>query len=233
MCGPGRRSTFLVALSFYCLLSVAGIAADVQVNAPDHNFSDQGKFTSQSETSVAVAGSLVVVGYNSTKQVAIHRARSGPATNYNSISGYAFSTDGGANFTDGGLVPANGNRLKGDPALAFGPDSTTLYYASIGKEMRDDNSRIFVSPSTSLGPRNIRNSCPNFRPQRKPNRARQGVDRGGYDRGVIPRPCLRCMVGVSCGDSAPNGPSRIMFAASSSTSPLAFSLELTFRRSLK
>ena len=66
----GRRSTFLVALSFYCSLSVAGIAADVQVNTPDHNVSDQGNFTSESEPSVAVAGSLVVVGYNSTKQAA-------------------------------------------------------------------------------------------------------------------------------------------------------------------
>ena len=36
-----RRSAFLVALSFYCLLSVAGIAADVQVNAQDHNVPDQ------------------------------------------------------------------------------------------------------------------------------------------------------------------------------------------------
>jgi len=66
-----RRSTFLVALSFYCLLSVAGLAADVQVNSPDHNVPNQGNFTTQSETNVAVAGSLVVVGYNSSKQVGL------------------------------------------------------------------------------------------------------------------------------------------------------------------
>ena len=64
----GRRSTILIALSFYCSLSVAGIAADVQVNAADNNLPDQGNYTTQSETSVAVAGPLVVVGYNSTKQ---------------------------------------------------------------------------------------------------------------------------------------------------------------------
>ena len=66
-----RKSTFLVALSFYCLLSVAGIAADVQVNSPDHNVPNQGNFTTQNEPSVAVAGSLVVVGYNSTKPVGL------------------------------------------------------------------------------------------------------------------------------------------------------------------
>src|SRR5260370_39415948 len=62
-----RRRTFLVALSFYCSLSVAGIAADVQVNAPDNNLPDQGNYTTQSETSVAVAGPPVVVGHKSAK----------------------------------------------------------------------------------------------------------------------------------------------------------------------
>ena len=103
----GRRSTIFVALSFYCWLSVAGIAADVQVNASD-NFSDQGNCTSQSEPSVAVAGSLVVVGYNSTKQAANPPCQIGcPDLNpnhYTSINGYAFSTNGGADFTDGDVV---------------------------------------------------------------------------------------------------------------------------------
>src|SRR5215470_17182510 len=97
---PHRSSTFLVALSFYCLLSAAGIAADVQVNAQDHNLSDQGNFTSESETHVAVAGQLVVVGYNSTKQ-----GREKGAADWDSINGYAFSTDGGTTFTEGGLLP--------------------------------------------------------------------------------------------------------------------------------
>src|SRR2546430_13699926 len=87
------RSAFLVALSFYCLLSVAGIAADVQVNSPDHNVPNQGNFTTQSETNVAVAGSLVVVGYNSSKQVGLLGSGA-----WNSVSGYAYSTDGGLTF---------------------------------------------------------------------------------------------------------------------------------------
>src|SRR5437762_5697813 len=91
----GHRGAFLIALSFHCSLSVAGMAADVQVNARDHDVSNQGNFTTESETSVAVAGSLVVVGYNSTKQ----GAQLGSA-GWNSMSGHAFSTDGGAIFAD-------------------------------------------------------------------------------------------------------------------------------------
>ena len=214
----GRRSTFLIALSFYCSLSVAGIAADVQVNAPDHNLSDQGDSTTQSETSVAVAGSLVVVGYNSTKQ----GAQLGSAA-WNSISGYAVSTDGGATFTDGGLVPANGYRLKGDPALAFGPNGTTLYYASIGNENDTAlTSRIFVSPSTSLSPVTFGAPFPisGLTIGSAQDKEMIAVDTTG---GTFRRPCLRCLVGVSFRRSVPNGPSQILFAASSSTTPLAFS----------
>src|SRR6266571_8843990 len=90
------RSAFLVALSFYCLLSVAGIAADVQVNSLDHNVPDQDNYTTENEPTLVVAGSLVVVGYNSTK----------PVGNRFQVSQYAFSTNGGANFTGGGFVPA-------------------------------------------------------------------------------------------------------------------------------
>src|SRR5262249_14295039 len=86
-----RNGTFLVTLSFYCLLSVAGIAADVQVNSQDHNAPDLDNTTTENEPTLAVAGSLVVVGYNSTK----------PVANQFRVSQYAFSTNGGATFTDG------------------------------------------------------------------------------------------------------------------------------------
>src|SRR2546429_9496199 len=95
-CLVDRKSTFLLAWSFYCLISVASIAADVQVNSPDHNVPDQGNFTTQNEPSLAVAGSLVVVGYNSTKQKG------------SNLNAYAYSRDGGGTFTDRGFLPANG-----------------------------------------------------------------------------------------------------------------------------
>jgi hypothetical protein len=207
-----RRSTFLVAVSFYCLLSVAGIAADVQVNSPDHNLSNQGNWTTQSETSVAVSGSLVVVGYNSTEQVANGTFR------WNSLAGYSYSTDGGLTFTGGGFVSANNKQLEGDPALAFGPNGTTLYYASMGRE--SGHHRIFVSPSTSLSPVTFGTPV-----------AISGFTTGLQDKEFVAvdttESSFRGRVYVAWtefrdGDS-PNGRSQILFAASSSTTSLAFS----------
>jgi hypothetical protein len=218
----GRKSTFLVALSFYCSLSVAGMAADVQVNAPDHDVSDQSNFTSESEPSVAVAGSLVVVGYNSTKQAA-HVPDHNP-NHYTSISGYAFSTNGGATFTDGDVVlPPNGYKLTGDPALAFSPDNTTLYYASMGEDNAGQNSRIFVSPSTSLSPVKFGAPVPIFGLSSEP-RPYQDKELIAVDTTQGP---FRGRVYVAWTEfadrnAAPNGISRILFAASSPTGSLAF-----------
>ena len=149
-------------------------------------------------------------------------ARSDSKASWNSISGYAFSTDGGANFTDGGFVPASGYRLKGDPALAFGPNGTTLYYASIGNGKNDAalTSRIFVSPSTSLSPVTFGAPVPfpASRTAHVQDKEMIAVDTTGGTFGG------RVYVAWSefpSGDP-PNGPSRILFAASSSTTPLAF-----------
>ena len=210
-----RRSTFtfLVAVSFYCLLSVTGIAADVQVNSPDHNVSNQDNYTTQSETSVAVSGSLVVVGYNSTKQVGLKGIY-----RYESLSGYSYSTDGGLTFTDGGFVSANRKLLQGDPALAFGPNGTTLYYASMGRE--SGRYRIFVSPSTSLSP--VAFGTPV---------AISGFTTGLQDKEFVAvdttQSSFRGRVYVAWTEfpsaaSAPHGPSQILFTASSPTTPLEF-----------
>ncbi len=212
------RSAFLVALSFYCLLSVAGIAADVQVNSPDHNVPNQGNFTTQSETNVAVAGSLVVVGYNSSKQVGLLGSGA-----WNSVSGYAYSTDGGLTFTDGGSVPANGNRLEGDAAVAFDPNGTTLYYASMGTDA-GGLSRIFVSPSTSLSP-SVTFGAPvaisGLTGGRKPLQDHEFIAVDTTQSSFRGRVYV-AWTEFPNGDS-PNGPSQVLFAASSSTTPLAFS----------
>jgi hypothetical protein len=213
-----RRSTFLVASSFYCLLSVAGIAADVQVNSPDHNVSNQGNLTTQSESNVAVAGSLVVVGYNSTKQAGLLGSGA-----WNSLSGYAYSTDGGLTFTDGGFVPAHGNKLKGDPALAFGPNGTTLYYASMGTDA-GGFSRIFVSPSTSLSPSVTFGVPVAISGRTEDTRPLQDHEFIAVD---TTQSSFRGRVYVAWtefpNNDSPNGPSLVLFAASSSTTPLAFS----------
>jgi hypothetical protein len=206
-----RSGAFFVVSSFYFLLSVAGIAADVQVNSADHNVPDQDNFTTENEPSVAVAGSVVVVGYNSTK----------PVTNQFRLSQYAFSTDGGVNFTDGSSVPTNGNRsLGGDPALAFSPDGTTAYYASIGKDA-GNVSRIFVNPSTSLSP-------VTFGPPVKIAGLTSGA---AQDKELIAvdttQSSFRGRVYVAWSEfvsgTPPDGASQILVAASSGTSPLVFS----------
>ncbi len=104
----------------------------IQVNAPDlaPPHPDQ---TTQSETAIAVAGDKVVVGWNDSSELVDL-----PNT---SFSGYAFSTTGGASFTDGGPIPP---RPVGPPdfpfdgyAVALGdPDITVdsagnFYYSSL------------------------------------------------------------------------------------------------------
>jgi hypothetical protein len=49
-----RKRTFLIVLSSCCLLSVAGIAEDVQVNPRDHDAPNQGNLTTQNEPTIAV-----------------------------------------------------------------------------------------------------------------------------------------------------------------------------------
>ena len=143
----------------------------------------------------------------------------------NSRSGYAYSTNGGANFTDGGFVPADGNKLGGDPSLAFGPDGTTLYYASIGTdagEMSRASSSPLRRPSvhvtfgTSVAISGVTSGA-------KQDKELIAVDttQGPY-RGRVyvawsefPNP-----------NSLPDGKSSILFAASSSTIPLQFSTHI-------
>jgi hypothetical protein len=213
-----RRSSFFVGLSFFSTLSVAAISADVQVNAPDHNVSNQDNFTTQSETDVAVDGSLVVVGYNSSKQAGLLGSGA-----WNSVSGYAFSTDGGATFADGGFVPPHGNVIRyGDPTLAFGPNGTTLYYVSIGTDA-GGISRVFVSPSTTLNP--VTFGVPV---------AISGLTAGSapyQDKELVAvdatQSPFRGRVYVAWTEfpnhDPPSGLSQILFAASSSATPLAFS----------
>src|SRR6266568_4909692 len=54
--------------------------------------------TTQSETAIAVAGSHVAVGYNDSQQSGLF------LTAGSDLTGYSYSADGGASFTDGGTV---------------------------------------------------------------------------------------------------------------------------------
>jgi hypothetical protein len=106
---------------------------DVLVNDPS---TDRGNNTTQSETAVARYEDVVVVGYND----------SGEFTRRNSMTGYAYSMDGGATFSDAGvLAPAKGGRNLGDAALAVDRDGH-FYFATLAVDAR---ARSFIAVARS------------------------------------------------------------------------------------
>ncbi len=205
----------LLALSWSVPLVLIAHGADVQVNAADHNAPNLANFTTESETSVAVFGSLVVVGYNSSKQAGL--LGSGAWT---SLSGFAYSSNGGSTFTDGGFVPVGTGRLTGDPSLSF-DRAGNLYYASLGTDWLGISS-VFVSKSSSTSP-NVTFTDP----------VTAGTAQNGFlsyvDKDMLTVDTTggsfdgRIYVGWSEFPSSGAHTAQVRFAASSSTSPLAFS----------
>lgn len=93
-------------------------SADVLVNDPG---GDPGNNTTQSETAVARYGDIIVVGYND----------SGEYTRARSMTGYAYSTDGGRTFSDAGVLkPVAGGQNLGDAALDVDRDGN-FYFATL------------------------------------------------------------------------------------------------------
>jgi hypothetical protein len=118
--GGRRIMGYRIALAalLLCVLRVgAAPAADVQVNSLDNNAPTLDNYTTESETNVAVSGALVVVGYNTTRQLALGSGA------FNSICGFAYSSDGGANFTDGGFVPAGAQSPRARTNERLPPES--------------------------------------------------------------------------------------------------------------
>ncbi len=117
---------------------------NVRVNNPanDTHQTDQ---TTQSETSVAVSGQNVAVGYNTSQHALLLLTAGGDLT------GYGYSTDGGQTFTDGGVIPnAPGNVNLGDPWLATDA-SGTMYYSTLTIQGGTGNLLVGVSHSTDGG----------------------------------------------------------------------------------
>ncbi len=117
--------------------------ANVRVNDPTTDtLLDQ---TTQSETAIAAAGRRVVVGYNDSQR--FHPAGLTAAAN---LSGYAYSADGGATFTDGGVIPnAPGTENVGDPWL--GSDRAGRFFYSTLVVGTDGSLGVGVARSTDGG----------------------------------------------------------------------------------
>src|SRR5450755_1441732 len=118
--------------------------SNVRVNNPaeDTHQVDQ---TTQSEPTIAVAGSRVAVGFNDSQQTPLFfEAGSG-------LTGYAYSTDGGASFTDGGSLPNEPefNNL-GDPWLASDRHSN-MYFSTLAQDAFYGNVDIGVAKSSDGG----------------------------------------------------------------------------------
>ena len=100
------------------------IPQNVRVNDPaaDHFQVDQ---TTQSETTVAVNGNHVAVGYNDSQNTPLF------LTAASNLSGYSYSNDGGATFHDGGALPNPlGQNNFGDPWMTTAADGT-MYYSTL------------------------------------------------------------------------------------------------------
>jgi hypothetical protein len=121
-----------------------GTLANIRVNDPalDKFQTDQ---TTQSETTIAVVGKNVVVGYNDSQQALLAQ------TNGIDLSGYAYSVDGGATFTDAGTIPNLPNFMNiGDPWLAA-DRAGNVYYSTLAFGGDAGNLEIGVAKSTNGG----------------------------------------------------------------------------------
>src|SRR5262245_10874786 len=77
----------------------------------------------QSETAIIAWGSNVVVGFNDSGS---------NAGGTNKFTGWAYSSDGGNTFTDGGTLPTNAIGDAGDPVLARNNTTGRIYFSTLG-----------------------------------------------------------------------------------------------------
>ncbi len=100
-------------------VEVATVGANVRLN----NTAGDPAGTTNAETSIAAHGSQIVGGWNDGLNFGVSPGN----------SGYAYSSNGGATFTDGGVppVPAGSNaRYEGDPSLTV-DNAGNFYYANL------------------------------------------------------------------------------------------------------
>jgi hypothetical protein len=111
------------------------------VNNPAEDTTSQ---DTQSETSLAVAGTNIVCGFNDSSQYGI----SG-----NKFTGWSSSPDRGSNWVDGLTLPTNPDGDAGDPTLAYSAKTGTLLYGTLSFTPQDlvifrsvDNGVTFTAP---------------------------------------------------------------------------------------
>lgn len=119
--------------------------ANALVNDPA---SDTTSHDTQSETAITVAGSNVIVGFNDSGS---------NASGASHFTGYSVSIDGGATFTDKGVLPTGTGGDAGDPVLARDNTTGMIYLATLAFDTNDnlqfwrssDNGQTFTGPINS------------------------------------------------------------------------------------
>jgi hypothetical protein len=106
----------LEALESRTLLSYANVLVN-------NTLADTTSADTQSETSLVLAGSKVVVAYNDSES---------NVGGTNKFTGWSVSGDGGATFTDQGSLPTNSVGDAGDPSLAYDSLHSKVYFATLG-----------------------------------------------------------------------------------------------------
>lgn len=98
-------------------------------------------YFTQSETTILAYSNHVIVGFND-------------AGSYfggtNKFTGYSYSTDGGATFTDGGTLPTNPVGDAGDPVLARDANTGRIYFAVLGFQFTPGIIQVFRSDDNAL-----------------------------------------------------------------------------------
>ena len=111
---------------------------------------------SQSTTSMALAGSKVVVAYNDTTQPFSSLIHPWMKT------GWSYSTNGGASFMDrDGLLPYSAENNWGQPSMARDPYMRRIYLATVGGNT-GNNIQVYRSMNDGVSFADVVNATPNF-----------------------------------------------------------------------
>ena len=117
---------------------------NVRVNNPGEDTHGLNQ-TTQSETTIAVHGSHVAVGYNDSQVTGLF------LTAGSTLNGYSYSTNGGRTFTDGGALKDAPEFVNfGDPWMASAPNGT-MYYSTLADDAFNGNLDVAVAKSTNGG----------------------------------------------------------------------------------
>src|SRR5688572_4927191 len=112
----------------------------------------------QSESSILAFGNNVVIAFNDAGSFA--------GAGSNKFTGFAYSSDSGATFTDGGTLPTNAIGDAGDPVLARNNTTGRIYLSTLGfnptvvQIFRSDNNGVTWLPPVIGTPGGISENKP-------------------------------------------------------------------------